>query len=340
MASTALIENGVLVDDKDGNPDNGTKRSRPTSATARVFFAALDAQTAHSVNPTSFPLSASTSNITRNKGSTRNTTSATNTKRQPSEWMHQRIQSLGWRNRYSQDEDYPVTIANQIVKVRQVQRGEVEQTYGTGATVWPAAMVLLKYLERHSVTLRGRTVVDLGAGTGVTSIAAAFLGAKRVLCTDGEPTVVQLARENIVRTAESLSVLNTTTTAITVTTTDPMNVSVIQGCPVHTQHYWWGTGSIPDDWEVDVVLVADCVLPKLYPIAPLVQAIDQLLVKPNTEAILSYEHRYYPDYDPRDEFRTLAAARHLDVLVVPLTEHDHVYAVDDIEIWRVRRKTS
>ncbi len=70
-------------------------------------------------------------------------------------------QVLGWRNRFSQSEYYPIELSLPGVKVdmskseaeivvsfqvKQFQRGEVENTYGTGATVWPASLVLLKYL--------------------------------------------------------------------------------------------------------------------------------------------------------------------------------------------------
>mmetsp|Transcript_18101 Transcript_18101/g.50329 ORF Transcript_18101/g.50329 Transcript_18101/m.50329 type:complete len:143 (+) Transcript_18101:138-566(+) len=98
-----------------------------------------------------------------------------------------------------------------------------------------------------------------------------------------------------------------------------------------------------------VILVADCVLPKLYPIAPLVQAIDECFrlrddhspsPSPSSPsvAILSYEHRYYPEYDPRTEFRRLAAERCLDVVTVPREEMDPVYSLEDVELWIVRRR--
>ena len=94
--------------------------------------------------------------------------------------------------------------------------------------------------------------------------------------------------------------------------------------------------------DCQVILVADCVLPKLYPIDPLVQAIDELLPSSDNDehqamAILSYEHRYYPDYDPRDKFRALATERGLIVETIPSVQYDPIYSVDDIEIWHVRR---
>jgi hypothetical protein len=101
--------------------------------------------------------------------------------------------------------------------------------------------------------------------------------------------------------------------------------------------YWWGDDSLKAK-SCDLVLVADCVLPKLYPIAPLVQAIDELLETSEAMAILSYEYRYYPEYDPGEKFRELATTRGLEVNVVERGQLDPVYCVDDIEIWHVRRK--
>lgn len=178
----------------------------------------------------------------------------------------------------------------------------------------------------------------------ITSIAAALLGAKHVICTDGCSKVVQLARDNIARAAKELEQPSPTETA----SKDDNNSHVessssswIHGCRLDVQELWWGRDVVQfatDQTTADLVLVADCVLPKLYPIAPLVQAIDELLVQPCAMALLSYEHRYYPEYDPRDKFRELAEERGLDVEVVPMEQQHPVYSVDDIEIWRVTRR--
>lgn len=321
-----------------------------SSPAARAFFAALDDEE-EKVSP----------NDRRSK---------------PSSFIQKRIQTLGWRNRYSQETHYPVQIGahhNNNIKytVLQVQRGEVEGTYGTGATVWPASIVLIKYLARHAVDLlHGRRVVDLGAGTGVTSIAAALLGASHCICTDGEDSVVQLARENIQRASMELGSATTTTTTWNTTAPGiagpqfpPLNDTntnaptktaeegddrvatvtatttiCIRGCPIDVEKYWWGTGSIERAGKgCDVILVSDCVLPKLYPIYPLVEALDQLVVLEEAVAILSYEYRYFAEYDPKDKFVELCKAKNLEVMVIPMEEQDPVYSVDDIEIWHVRR---
>jgi hypothetical protein len=55
-------------------------------------------------------------------------------------------------------------------------------------------------------------------------------------------------------------------------------------------------------------------------------------------ALLSYEHRYYPDYDPRTKFRELAHGRQLRVKTIPNQDLDATYRLDDIELWRVTRE--
>ena len=272
----------------------------PSSPVAQAFFAALDKDRASDTTGTS-------------------------------RFVQKRIQTLGWRNRFSQAEFYPVSVDNIEFSVRQVQRGEVEGTYGTGATVWPAAIVLLKYLERHADTLlRNKRCVDLGSGTGITSAGAALLGAKEIICTDGEPNVVKLATDNIDHIMSEISEAGVDV--------DRTETRRIRGCPIYVQEYWWGSGTIHGGNYADVIIVADCVLPKLYPIGPLVEAINELLRDPNSLAILSYEYRYYPDFDPATEFRRLCTANGLLVETVSPDEQDPVYSVDDIEIWLVRRK--
>ncbi|XP_041056548.1 protein N-lysine methyltransferase METTL21A isoform X1 [Carcharodon carcharias] len=70
---------------------------------------------------------------------------------------------------------------------------------GVAAVVWDAAIVLCTYLELGTIQLRDRTVIELGAGTGLVGIVAALLGAD-VTVTDREVALQFLEsnlRENI-----------------------------------------------------------------------------------------------------------------------------------------------
>ena len=76
--------------------------------------------------------------------------------------------------------------------------------HGTGTMIWECGIVLAGYLM-HSLTaeqLRGKRVLELGAGAGVAGLAASALGAHAVL-TDLEP-VARLLRCNVGLNREAL----------------------------------------------------------------------------------------------------------------------------------------
>jgi ribosomal protein L11 methyltransferase len=66
--------------------------------------------------------------------------------------------------------------------------------FGTG--LHPTTQMCLVALEELSRP--GATVLDLGTGSGILAIAAAKLGAGRVLAVDNDPVAVKTARDNVV----------------------------------------------------------------------------------------------------------------------------------------------
>ncbi|XP_031491846.1 uncharacterized protein LOC116258685 [Nymphaea colorata] len=63
-----------------------------------------------------------------------------------------------------------------------------------GASLWDCAIVLAHYLP--SVPLAGKSVVELGAGTGLPGLTAAKLGSSRVVLTD-LPELIPGLRRNV-----------------------------------------------------------------------------------------------------------------------------------------------
>lgn len=55
------------------------------------------------------------------------------------------------------------------------------------AFAWAGGQALARHLLDHPAIVRGRTVLDLGAGSGLVGIAAAKAGAAHVLCADIDP---------------------------------------------------------------------------------------------------------------------------------------------------------
>ena len=64
-----------------------------------------------------------------------------------------------------------------------------------GVALWPAAIALAHEVASRAEELRGRSVLELGAGTGLPGIVAASSGAK-VVQTDRHPVPMSVCRRN------------------------------------------------------------------------------------------------------------------------------------------------
>ncbi|KAJ3357015.1 Methyltransferase-like protein 22 [Entophlyctis luteolus] len=67
-----------------------------------------------------------------------------------------------------------------------------------GLQVWAGAMLLSEYLLSNPITVRGKIVLELGAGTGLASIAAVAAGARAVVATDiHDEGILSLLHRNV-----------------------------------------------------------------------------------------------------------------------------------------------
>ena len=55
------------------------------------------------------------------------------------------------------------------------------------AAAWPGGQALARYVLDHPEVVAGRSVLDLGAGSGLVAVAALLAGAARVLASDVDP---------------------------------------------------------------------------------------------------------------------------------------------------------
>ncbi len=76
---------------------------------------------------------------------------------------------------------------------RVVIRLDAGMAFGSGEH--PSTRLCLRAIERHMRP--GATVIDIGTGSGILAIAAARLGAARVLAVDSDPTAIDVAGANV-----------------------------------------------------------------------------------------------------------------------------------------------
>ncbi len=174
-----------------------------------------------------------------------------------------------------------------------------------------------------------------------------------MICTDGCDPVVELAKENCSKCiVKKRSLCNENERTFASETGHEHNhdngLYKIGTSSIRVSKYWWGDGTILDELRkhndtcsgtaasFDILLISDCVLPKLYPIEPLIDALDECMTA-STIAIVTFEYRYFPKYDPKTYFCDLASKKGFHVRQVPLEEQHPIYSVDDIEVWEIRR---
>jgi SAM-dependent methyltransferase len=97
----------------------------------------------------------------------------------------------------------PIQHGNTVTQLEIQQQAGSSLAGSTGTVVWNSSLLLTRLLERLAVldptVLNDKTILELGCGTALVSLAAACLGAHSVLATDGNPDVVELATQNIDR---------------------------------------------------------------------------------------------------------------------------------------------
>lgn len=231
---------------------------------------------------------------------------------------------LQWRQKYIKSKFYELSLLSlrfgEIrLYIEQIDNGEIKGL-GTGSFCWPGAHVLSKYLElKYKNDMTNMRVCDIGSGTGCVGLAAASLGAISYL-TD-QQSILFLLESNKANLIQNFPAIPSE------------NIQIIE--------YDWGGLPIEDlrNINFDLLLVSDCVLPKLYPIEILVKAVIQLMSN-NTKALFSYEHRPFPDYDPRLEFKRIVTKYDLKIEVIPIEEHDLYYCAEDIELWCVTKNSN
>ena len=93
--------------------------------------------------------------------------------------------------------EWSVQHTSEVLSHAEEQRflGEQRARVPYGVVLWPAAIALAHEVAARADELRGRTVLELGAGTGLPGIVAATFGA-RVVQTDRQALAMSVCRRN------------------------------------------------------------------------------------------------------------------------------------------------
>jgi predicted nicotinamide N-methyase len=71
-----------------------------------------------------------------------------------------------------------------IWELTEREAGETDKQPPFWAFPWAGGQALARYVLDHRETVAGRSVLDLGSGSGLTAIAAALAGARRVVASE------------------------------------------------------------------------------------------------------------------------------------------------------------
>ncbi len=105
------------------------------------------------------------------------------------------------------DSEMVKTVPGEKVDWRNLETATFHSDYLRADILWrqgvfppvEAEEVMLPFMKKHADLFAGRTVLDIGAGTGMIGLYAAKLGAKRVVATDISKLAIQVATENAER---------------------------------------------------------------------------------------------------------------------------------------------
>ncbi|KAJ1965813.1 Protein-lysine N-methyltransferase efm6 [Dipsacomyces acuminosporus] len=142
---------------------------------------------------------------------------------------------------------------------------------GVGSTIWDAGLVLAKYLEHQTalgkLDLAGKTVLELGSGTGIVGLALAKIQPKAAVTLSDKQELLPLLQRNI--------------------ELNDMQASVGALC------IDWCAANSDLSIEPDVILVSDGIWAKELH-KPLADTLAKLASK-NTRVLLAYETRKFDE---------------------------------------------
>ncbi|KAJ8319223.1 hypothetical protein KUTeg_004314 [Tegillarca granosa] len=98
-----------------------------------------------------------------------------------------------------EDGDLDVTRKNKVdedTHMLTIEHSLATDLLNVGEQVWRGALILADYLIHTQSQLQDTVVLDLGSGTGLTSVIAALF-CKKIYCTDNGENILKIAQHNL-----------------------------------------------------------------------------------------------------------------------------------------------
>ncbi|KAI3523383.1 hypothetical protein L1887_01455 [Cichorium endivia] len=207
----------------------------------------------------------------------------------------------------------------------QLQFSQDPNSKHLGTTVWDASMVLVKYLEKNCrkgrfcpSKLKGKRVIELGAGCGVAGFGMALLGCD-VVSTD-EVEVLPLLMRNVERNTSRIMQMNPDSDSI--------------GSITAAELSWGNKDHIKAiDPPFDYIIGTDVVYAE-HLLEPLLQTM-LALSGPKTTILIGYEIRSTNVHEQMIQLWK----KHFEVKVVPKSKMDNKYNHPSIQLYIMTLKT-
>lgn len=109
--------------------------------------------------------------------------------------------SESWKSFFHPEKISPRLVVKPSWRTYEPHTGEIiieidpGMAFGTGTH--PTTSLCLNLIEKYLI--KGSSVLDIGTGSGILTIAAAKLGAGTITATDNDPAAVQIARDNLAK---------------------------------------------------------------------------------------------------------------------------------------------
>ncbi|KAD5508691.1 hypothetical protein R6Q59_030686 [Mikania micrantha] len=207
----------------------------------------------------------------------------------------------------------------------QLQFSQDPNSKHLGTTVWDASMVLVKYLEKNCrkgrfspSKLKGKRVIELGAGCGVAGFGMALLGCD-VVSTD-QVEVLPLLMRNVERNTSRIMQMNSDADSI--------------GSITAAELSWGNNDHIRAlDPPFDYIIGTDVVYAE-HLLEPLLQTM-LALSGPKTTILIGYEIRSTNVHEQMIQLWK----KHFEVKIVPKSKMDIKYQHPSIQLYIMTLKT-